>query len=106
MPLQARIDRYYTHFVGALQAIAASPDKMHRKLLIVSVLDTFGRVLDPKAANKVRFLGLVRAMCDWKEAERVSLPRSRWRSRRHPLPRRARSHARLRSDCGNGTRAE
>ncbi len=74
MAMQHLIDGYCSYFAAQLKTIQSVPDTMQRKLLTVAVLDTFARARVPQIkGNGKRFVEMVRALCDWKDAERISL---------------------------------
>jgi hypothetical protein len=72
--VQHHIDGFIDYFERQAKAIHAVSDTMHRKLLTVAMLDTLSITRFPGIpGNYKRFVTAIRALCDWKEADRLSL---------------------------------
>lgn len=74
MTTHDKIARYCSYFDKELARINSIESRLHSKVLLVAILDTLGRVRNPRiCSNKERFLHLINTCTDWTDGERVSL---------------------------------
>jgi hypothetical protein len=80
------IDMFVAYFAGQLREIGEVPNHLHRKTLLVAVLDTLSRAAVPhlKDKNRERFLGFIEGWGDWPEGARVSLRQLDGNLTKHP----------------------
>lgn len=73
--MKAHIDRYIGYFHTELENVAQYNNRLHRKILYVTLLDTLARVVysPSQYSNTHRFIEFVRNFSDWKDKDRVSL---------------------------------
>lgn len=75
MTTQEAIDTYYSYFKEQLSEISDLQNRLHKKILLVVMMDTLGRARHPNvASNKQRFLKLIDDCSTWTDRNRVSLP--------------------------------
>ena len=71
-----RISKYCSYFEKQLAQILKLDDRLHKKILLLVILDTLSRARYPKTeTNKTRFSKLVKEHIQWQDASRVSLYR-------------------------------
>jgi hypothetical protein len=69
-------DKYCSYFEGQLEQIQKLDNRLHKKVLLLVILDTLGRARYPEAENnKTRFLKIINEHIQWKDSSRVSLCR-------------------------------
>jgi hypothetical protein len=69
-------ENYCSYFEKQLQQIRILDDRLHKKVLLLVILDTLGRARYPdEKSNKLRFIKVVRDHIKWKDNSRVSLCR-------------------------------
>ena len=75
MDLKIKIDQYCSYFKDQLGKIVTIDGRLHQKILLVVIFDTWARARYPnEKTNRKRFVSLIREYSGWSESERVSLP--------------------------------
>lgn len=76
MTNRENIEKYCSSFEEQLAKIQKLEDRLHKKILLLVILDTLSRARYPQAkTNKARFLQLLKEHIGWKDGQRVSLYR-------------------------------
>jgi len=69
-------EKYCSYFEGQLEQIQNLNDRVHKKVLLLVILDTLSRARYPTVkGNKTRFINLVKEHIRWNDSSRVSLYR-------------------------------
>ena len=63
-----------SYFQNELRAISSYQSKLHKKLLIVGLLDALARGRHPSYGNRERFTKLISDYGEWPDGARLSLP--------------------------------
>ena len=70
------IEKYCSYFERQLNQIQKLTDRLHKKVLLLVILDTLGRVRYPdERTNRLRFIKMIRDHIQWKDSSRVNLCR-------------------------------
>ena len=74
MKLPQDINTFFNFFAKEKQLIEALPSQQHRRILLLSILDTLGKCAFPnERSNRKRFLGLIDSFSKWPDKDRISL---------------------------------
>jgi hypothetical protein len=74
MTNRERIENYCSYFEKQLTQIQKLDDRLHKKALLLLILDTLSRARYPNTRkNKTRFQQLIKEHAGWQDGERVSL---------------------------------
>lgn len=77
MTNRERIENYCSYFEEQLAQIQKLEDRLHKKTLLLVILDTLSRARYPNTEkNKTRFCQLIKEHIRWEDGERVSLYRA------------------------------
>lgn len=69
-------EKYCSYFEGQLRQIQTLNDRLHKKVLLLVILDTLGRARYPDDENnKSRFIKVIKEHIRWENSSRVSLYR-------------------------------
>lgn len=72
---QDAIDQYQSYFSDQINSVFGLEDRLHRKILLVTMLDAWARARYPNLrGNQERFIRLLSECSDWQDHNRVSLP--------------------------------
>jgi len=67
------LSMYVDYFTSELQAVAQLEDRLFRKILIVTMIDSWSRAVYPdEVVHRKRFTDFVRNYSDWEDVERVN----------------------------------
>lgn len=70
------VEQYCSYFEKQLAQIQELENRLHKKVLLLVVLDTLGRARYPdEKSNKFRFIKVIKDHIQWKDSSRVSLYR-------------------------------
>ncbi len=77
------ITAYCSHFAAQLDQLQNLQDRLYKKLLLVTMLDTLSRARFPNIdGNRERYITVIRTV--WQEADRVSIPQLSYLLRQDP----------------------
>jgi hypothetical protein len=72
---QSAINQYCSYFEEQLKKVSMVEERLYKKILLVTMLDTRARVRRPNVqSNKDRFASLIRDCANWPDGNRISLP--------------------------------
>jgi hypothetical protein len=73
---EQNINQFCSYFQANIDEIAKYNNRIHQKILIVTLLDTLSRVwrMGKEGRNKLRFLKLVRECINWEHSDKISIP--------------------------------
>ena len=73
MTNDTELSMYVDYFTSELQAVAQLEDRLFRKILIVTMIDSWSRAVYPdEVVHRKRFTDFVRNYSDWEDVERVN----------------------------------
>jgi hypothetical protein len=69
---RADVEQYIDHFRGEHAKLKEGKHRLHRKVLVVTMLDALARGRNPNARSRDRFINLIEEHSDWPHATSIS----------------------------------